>query len=81
MKMTLVVDELSVPTRNIHASISALAVRKAERRHERTGAHCQNVMPCNHRREWHTNYGGSADWEKTVENTSKCTMSEGGRTD
>jgi hypothetical protein len=62
MKITLVVEELRVPTRKIHASISALAVRKGDdREDERTGAHCENVMPCDHGREWHANNGGSAD--------------------
>lgn len=63
MKTTLVVDELRVPTRNIHASTSAPLVRNGDRDNGRTGAHCENVMTRNHGCERHAKNGGGAAWE------------------
>lgn len=63
MKTTLVVDELRVPTRNIHASTSAVEVRKGGREDKRTGAHCENVMTRNHGRKRHAKNGGGAAWK------------------
>ncbi len=63
MKTTLVVEELRVPTRNVHASISVLPVRKGDREDEGTGAHRENVMACDHGREWHTKNGDGTAWE------------------
>jgi hypothetical protein len=64
MKKILVVEELRVPMRNIQASISGLAVRKGRwgGRGE-TGAHCENVMACNHGRDWHTKNGDDTGCE------------------
>ncbi len=63
MKTTLVVEELRVPTRNIHASISVLPVRKGDEEDEGTGAHCENVMTCDHGRERHTKNCEGTAWE------------------
>jgi len=71
MKMTLVVEELKVPTRNIHASVSVLPVREGDGKDEGIGAHCENVMTGNHGREWHTNNGGGTALAGGVRNKSK----------